>query len=45
MLNRLSDDNRDECTEKTEEEQEEFEKILKEGIEDYREALENLKDQ
>lgn len=42
-LSRLSNDNKDECAEKTEEEK--FEEILKEGIEAYREALETLMDQ
>lgn len=43
-MDRLSNDDKNEFAEKTEEEQGEFEKLLKEGIEEYREALENLKD-
>ena len=43
-MDRLSNDDKNEFAEKTEEEQEEFEKLLKEGIEEYREALENLND-
>lgn len=43
-MDRLSNDDKNKFAEKPEVEQEEFEKLLKEGIKEYREALENLKD-
>ena len=44
-MDRFSDDDKDQCAEKTYEEQEEFENLLNEVMEEYREALENLKGQ
>lgn len=39
-----TNEDKDNCEEKTSEEQAEFEKDLREGMEEYNEALEDLKD-